>query len=241
MRVTLEFKKGPKAGEQRRVDLRALSGNKLLLGREPGPGGMILDGDVTVSRLHGELLEEQGQVVFVNHSANGTKVGDGFLMGSKALRPGEVLVLGSHEIEVLYLPSAASRQPANAAQGGVWQRGALARPPVRLLLAAYLLGLLSLTVFLGARGGSSSESHYREARGEYAERYLRVQGYSQAERAERLSRADRLTSELEAHIRAERWTLARDSCRELMALDKDTRSPIYRFAVRRLGDLASQG
>ena len=161
-------------------------------------------------------------------------------MGRQALRPGAVLKLGGHEIEVLYQPPASDRPPADATAGSLWNHGPLAQPAVRILLGAYLLAMLGLAILLWARGGDSETLAYHEAREAYSRHYLSALDVAEAESDERLARADLLMLELRAHVRGQRWQLAEATCRELMTLDNDTGSPMYHFAARRLGELADK-
>ena len=240
MRLSLMMRKGPMAGKRRDLDTAATTSGKIALGREPGFDGLILDGDVTVSRRHGELLQDHGQLVFANLSANGTDVDGKLVMGRQALRPGAILKLGGHEIEVQYQPQTSQPPPSDATEGSVWSSGPLARPAVRVLLAVYLLAMLLFAVFLASRGDDSAVRAYRQAREVYTEEYLSAADLPKTVREARLAKADRLAQELEAHVRGERWNLAEATCRELMTVDHDTDSPIYRFAARRLGEVADR-
>lgn len=241
MRVTLALRRGPMAGTQRDIDLAALPSGKLILGRDPGPGGWILDGDTTVSRLHGELTCEAGDLIYTNLSANGSGVDSGLLMGRQALKPGSFVKIGAHEIEVRFEPPPSSRRTVEVEAGSLWRHGPLGKPLVRAVLAVYLVALLAVAVLLALRGGGSTDRAFEEARQAYVERYLKAAHLPESETARRLERADALVAELEAHVRGERWSLAEDICRELMALDDgDTRSPLFLFAAGRLGKLADE-
>ena len=239
MQVTLRLQGGPMAGQHKEIDL--LHG-KVLLGRDPGPGGFLLDGDVTVSRRHGELHLDHSQIVFTNLSANGTDLDGTLCMGRQPLTPGAVLKLGRHEIEVHYDSPSAKHRPAAATSsespGSLWNTGPLAKPAVRAVLVVYLLGLLALAFYLATSEGNSTSAAWRQTRTEYAGHYLKT--LPQEAGAERLRRADQLVGELEAHLKTQRFDLARHLCHELMALDADPHSPLYRFAARRLGDLAGR-
>lgn len=240
MRVSLVMRKGPMAGQQKDLLPESIASGKLAIGREPGPGGLILAGDATVSRRHGDLFQENGQLVFANLSANGTEVDGKIVMGRQSLKPGAMLKLGSHEIEVLYKLPESKRSSSDSGGGSLLQHGPLAKPAVRILLAAYLLAILALAIFLWARGEDSAIRAYQKARETYSDQYLSSPDIPEAESEARLARADQLALELEAHVRGERWLLAEATCRELMTLDNDTGSPLYQFAARRLGELADK-
>ena len=235
MRLVLAMRSGPMRGQHRELDLGAL-GSKLVLGRDPGPGGLLLDGDGAVSRRHGELSRKGGQVVYDNLSSNGTQIGGAVVMGRKDLEPGAVLAIGRHEIEVRYQPPTVAVRRAEAS-GSPWNRGPLSRPAVRVALALYLAGLLTLAVVLALRGPSDARTAFLEAREAYGSTYLPGLSLDEPERRQRLEQAERLAAELEAHTRAQRWQLAEATCRRMMELDSDNASPIHRFAAERLGQL----
>lgn len=232
-RVTLTVRGGPMEGARREVQL-----GRLVLGRNPGADGYLLTGDVQVSRRHGELVEERGRVVYRNLSPNGSRVDGEPESGDRVLAPGAVLELGAHRVEVRFEPSPADRQTA-AAAGGLWSSGPLARPAVRIALAAYFVALAGLVTAATLGGGRDLSTLWNEARESYRTEY-RSGELEAEERAARLDEADRLFHRLLALERSERWDEARAVCRRLMAIDGDAASPLYRFAARRLGTLAGE-
>lgn len=234
MRVTLAIRKGPMLGRHRELELGPDPSSRLVIGRDPGPGGWLLEGDSTVSRRHGELFVQGGRLVYENASSNGTQVDGSTVLGRCALQPGAVLAIGGHEIEVRFR---SKHKRADSEGGSLWNAGPLANPGVRLALIAYLVALLALAVFLGVRGPGSGSADFLKAYSAYEERYLPSLSLGGDDQQKRLERATRLSAELEAHVQAERWNLADGTCRQLMALDQDPDSPIYRFAAERLGDV----
>lgn len=234
--VVLMVRKGPTAGSRIELEL-----GRVELGRDPGPDGVLLPGDSQVSRLHGELREDQGRIVYRNLSPNGTLVDRAIVREERELAPGAEIRLGiDYLIEVQFRPR---ERPAKAAlqgeSGALWRTGPLARPAVRVILAVYLIALIALAVFLSLGGQPTVLDQFAPARREYLVSY-RPAGIDPEARRARLARADRLVTDLFALERAESWEDARLACRELMAIDGDPRSPVYRFAARYLGALASR-
>lgn len=235
--VVLLIRKGPTSGSRIELEL-----GRIDLGRDPGPSGVLLPGDSQVSRLHGELREQGGRVFYRNLSPNGTLLDRAPVREERELQPGAELRLGEeYLIEVQFRRERLST-PTAPQKGGVGdplRSGLLARPAVRAGLAAYLLALVSLAIFLGLRGERTVVDEFAPARQSYLASY-RPAGLASEERRERVGRADRLVSEILAADRSEDWDQARAACRELMALDGNPASPIYRFGARQLGALADR-
>jgi pSer/pThr/pTyr-binding forkhead associated (FHA) protein len=234
--VILLVRKGPIAGSRIELDL-----GRVAIGREPGPDGVLLPGDAQVSRLHGELRLDEGKVFYRNLSPNGSLLDRAIVQGEKELTPGAELQLGTtYLIEVQFRPrERPAKTELRAASGALWQSGPLARPAVRAGLAVYLLALIVLGVFLSLRGETTVVDEFAPAHREYLARYHPA-GVDAEERKLRLARADRLVADLFALERAEAWEGARTACRQLMAIDGDPGSPIYRFGARHLGALADR-
>lgn len=234
--VVLLIRKGPTAGSRIELEL-----GRVEIGRDPGPDGVLLPGDSQVSRLHGELREDKGRVVYRNLSPNGTLVDRAIVKEERELAPGAELRLGSeYLIEVQFRPRERAAKTAPEAESGApWRSGLLARPAVRAGLAIYLLALVALAVFLSLRGETTVVDEFAPAHREYLASYRPV-GVDPEARKARLARADRLVADLLALERTEAWDEARTACRELMAIDADPRSPVYRFAARHLGALSGK-
>ena len=248
LNVVLDMRGGPMAGARRTYDLAAPGSvgesarERLILGRDPGPGGCLLDGDASVSRKHGALLLDGPWLVFENLSSNGTVLARRVVMGRERLEPGAVLRIGRHEIEVSYeLPAELTAELRAGASQSLLSSGPLANPLVRGAVAVYLFALVALALLL-AGGGDGPSRSFTDARRAYEVGYLPDQvELEEARRRSRLDTVDRLRLELEAQLRSEQWTAARDTCRRLMEVDGDPRSPIYRFAALRLAELARKG
>jgi hypothetical protein len=234
--VVLLVRKGPTAGSRIELEL-----GRIELGRDPGPDGVLLPGDSQVSRLHGELREDQGRIMYRNLSPNGTLIDRAIVHEERELAPGAEIRLGSdYLIEVQFRPRERPAKTAPQSESGAfWQSGPLARPVVRAVLAVYLTALVALVVFLSLRGQPTVLDQFAPARREYLASY-RPAGIDPETKSARLARADRLVTELFALERAESWGGARLACREMMAIDGDPRSPVYRFAARHLGALAGR-
>lgn len=231
-RVSLIIRNGPMEGTRRDLAL-----GQTVIGRSPGPHGLLLSGDPSVSRLHGELLAEEDRVVFRNLSPHGSQVDGRPVDGSTTLEPGAVLGLGGYRVEVRFERSEAERRAA-ADTAGLWRSGPLARPAVRAALVVYLVALVALVTAAVHGSGADLDRAWERARSAYLESYATE--LPAAVRGDRLATAERLVGRLRALERSERWEEARNVCRRLMAIDGDPSSPIFRFAARRLGDLAGE-
>lgn len=236
--VTLLVRKGPLAGSRLELEL-----GRVAIGREPGPGGVLLPGDSLVSRRHGELLEENGSVVYRNLSTNGTLVDRRIVQEAIRLEPGMELRLGNeYLIEVQFQRDrrAGLMQPGPVVPAGPpWSRGLLAKPLVRVVLGVYLVMILALGFWLGTREDRTLAADFEPVRRMYLGHYQRP-GLSAEEKKARLAQADHLVRELVALEREERWPEAQALCRELMAIDPVPASPLYKFGARQLGSLADR-
>lgn len=233
MEVVLLFRRGPLEGKQ--IPLRL---GRVTLGREPGPEGVTLPRDHAVSRQHGELYVEDGQVVYRNLSVNGTIVNRKIVQETRVLAPGDELGFGSdHLVEVRFRAAARKEPEEEAGEKGLLSSGPLRNPVVRVVLIAYLVGLVAVVVWVKLQGGSSAERAFQRVREAYSAGY-QPEGVPEEELTARLEQAEVLVRKLTTFERTENWTEARAACRELMALDADPQSPLYRFGARRLGDLA---
>lgn len=105
--VELLFVAGP--GEGRSLELAQ---GTHVLGREPGPGGIELGGDPTVSRRHAQIIVAPDGVVFENLSANGSKVNGQLVQGRLRLSGGEELMVGGAHRLAVRLPSSAMHSAA---------------------------------------------------------------------------------------------------------------------------------
>jgi hypothetical protein len=213
-----------------------LSGQRLtrdvghvVLGREPGRDGVELPGDDSVSRRHGELFLEGGRLAYRNLSPNGSFVNDKLVEQTTILSPRDRIRLGATTVlEVLFGAAGAStaplrRPPATAS-------GPLAKPAVRILLGVYLVGLILLGAYLALGSDATSDQGWEDARSDYAS--YASPTLSESEKTARLDRADALVRNLRVWETTSRKDEARVVCAELMALDADPASPIYRFGAR---------
>jgi hypothetical protein len=229
--VGVSVMEGPLSGQR-----QALRLGKVVLGREPGPDGFKLVGDLGVSREHGELRVEGQRVLYRNLSANHTAVDGVEVQGEIELRPGSALRIGQHLVKVDFRPALGSvDHPPDSVQAGILKRGVLARPAVRTLVVVYLLIIVGFAFYLGSVREPSVARAFRAVSLDYRAHY-RPPGWPlrtvAGELANRTAEAGRLVGELEGMERAERWSEARMVCRQIMDLDRDPASPLFRFAAR---------
>lgn len=214
---------------------------RIVLGREPGSDGLILSGDPSVSRRHGELLTRGQSVLYRNLSPNGSLVDGTVVQDTAPLGPGSKIQLGNRYVLEVHFEATPREETRGTGDSGEvwWRRGPLAQPLVRVLLVAYLVGLGGVATFFGLRSEPDVLAEFGATRQVYANDYL-VRTLPPEHREERLERAERLLLKLQALERMEDWDEARLACRALMALDGDPDSPVFRFAADRHADLAGR-
>ncbi len=228
MLITITFREGPLKGSQSRHEIV----EPLILGRAPETGGVTLPGDTSVSRKHGELRFENGRVHYRNlSSGNPTLINGKLVTEGRALAPGDRLKIGSeHLFEVTFAGAESEKS-----KGGILHEGPFANPLLRIGLGAYLAAMLVAFVYF-ALSDTDLNRDWHRAREIYQTSYT-PEGLSAEEKASRLDRADLIVSELHAYEATERWAAARIACEELMVLDRDPNSPLFRFAARQRGRL----
>ena len=228
--VTITFTRGPQSGTVFEFEL-----GQLVIGREPGDPGLELENaDSSISRKHAELQENNGQVELVNLSPNGTQV-DGELVTDKiGLHPGAELVFSnSHTLTVNWASfvrkTNGSRDTSQAESDS--GSGPLGSPAVRAILVLYLLGMVAIAVWLS---GSEEDSGVLQANWPaLREQYVayRTDAIPEDVRKQRLAHAQLLLREIRAlEVRGLREDIE-PLCREVMDIDSDIHSPLFRFGV----------
>ena len=59
------------------IDSRFLANGKMTIGRDPGADWMVHDDEGTLSRIHCALSVEDGRLLLIDSSSNGTYLGSG--------------------------------------------------------------------------------------------------------------------------------------------------------------------
>lgn len=261
----LQIRRGPQDGA-----LVPFGEAPLVIGRDPGDDGHRLDGDPTVSRRHFEVRADGSGAVLRNHSANGTEVNGEIVDGSCRLSAGDLIRVGDLHVLEVTAPAASRRPPAPAPAAEAptpapapkpaaarrspprspaakkkaeaeaeENKGLLQRPAVLAMLLVYLIGAGGLWLWIDSSGDAASGPDWRSHRAAYLQRYA-PEDLSPEERAERVGRADELVTELEVALARGRPGSARQACLELMAIDRDSASPIYTYGARHLARLPAQ-
>jgi pSer/pThr/pTyr-binding forkhead associated (FHA) protein len=238
--VTIRFASGPMSGESGQYELGAV-----LLGREPRPEpgqqSLVLRGaDGSVSRSHALISDRDGKVVLTNISGNGTRVDGNLVMEEIVLKPGSTIAIGgNHEFGVEW-QVVSGRERADQATGEkkqakVTSSGPLASPLVRALLAVYLVGLVAVAGWLSWRGDGRGDigDDWPELARAYAD--YEAPGVDEEEKARRARLAQAMLVRLRVLRVNERDRDVEKLCREMMRIDADTRSPIYRYGAKCLG------
>lgn len=232
--VTITFTDGPLRDRTYEFEV-----GKVLIGRLPGSAGLELKGaDTTVSRVHAELRERDGDIEIHNVSPNGTSVNDKLILDSVTLRPNaRIRIGGNHSFTVNWTTFDDYAKADNTVQTKVvpTSEGPLSSPIVRAVLGIYLIGMVALGVWLmiADDSGAAVPDDWPALISEY-ENYA-MDEMPEELRASRVARAKFLVRELRAQ---KTQGMARDAeqiCREMMSIDGDPRSPFYRYGARCLG------
>ncbi|MDB4261614.1 FHA domain-containing protein [bacterium] len=231
--VTITFIAGPMKGSDAEFEV-----GKLLIGRQPGPGGLELrHADQSVSRVHAQLTESEGKITLLNRSPNGTMVAEKLVLDTAALRPGSKVQVGdSHVFEVNWASFTATSQDkgkGEKTQSAV-SSGPLASPLVRAVIGVYMAAMIGVVVWLSSSAsvGPIIDDWPRLER-EYAA-YEPV-GVPPAVLAQRSMQAQQLVREMRV-LRMQRLRGdVKKICREIMSLDEDIESPLFKYGAKCLG------
>ncbi len=238
--VTLVFTRGPMEGERAEYDLGALT-----FGREPSPQEsgqvtMVLKGaESSISRNHATLLDSDEGVVLRNLSGNGTLVDGKLVLEDSVLKSGSTIRVGaSHEFEVtweLVGGADAGREESSISAGALVKAGPLASPVVRALLVVYLLGILGVVGWLMTRpaDGTHVADDWPALEASYTQ-YV-TENLDETVSAMRVEKAAAIVKQLRVLRIKGRTEDVNRLCRELMAMDADINSPIYRYGAKCLG------
>lgn len=238
--VRLKFTKGPMASEVQRAEL-----GSLLIGREPrateaDQETLFLRGaDSSVSRNHAALHDRDGKVILENISGNGTKVDGKLSVDDMELQPGATIQIGSeHEFVIDWQVVRAQTSKSSSDKSNepaIGSSGMLASPVVRAILGIYLLGMIAVGLWFGM--GAGGESEIKDDWPELAANYEKYnpEGLSEAVKIERQGQAQNMVIRLRV-LRVNKQTAdTKRVCREIMQLDADINSPLYRYGARCLG------
>jgi len=231
MKIEIVVTEGRMAGKRHELEL-----GSVVLGREPPRDGIALPGDDTVSREHGELVAEDEQVLYKNLSSSGSLVNGEQVMDSVVVSAGDEIRLGDNTLVQVYLESAVAEKVAVPSSGGILSKGPLAKPGIRILLVVYLIGMLFVVVYLALDTDVATAQEWEEAQAAYASYGTEI--LSEEQRTTRLEAAAVLVRSLRMLETTQRRADARVVCAELMAIDGDPESPIYRFGARCSGSNA---
>lgn len=234
--VTITFVDGPMRGRTFEFEL-----GRVQIGRLPEEGGLELKGsDTSVSRLHAELAERDGDVELRNLSPAGTRVDGQLIIDSLVLRPGARIEIGPrHPFDVDWVsiqqrisPDSQRTQASRAPS----KPGPLSSPVVRAVLGVYLAGMVAVVVWLGlGSGGPIAADDWPELKAAY-ESYT-ADSMTGAERDSNLARAEILLRELRANRTQGNGQQIERLCREIMRIDRRTDSPLFRYGAGCLASL----
>lgn len=240
--LQINFTQGNMAGEAMNYAV-----GSLVIGREPRPEPgqealTIVGADGSISRNHATLADRAGDVILHNHSGNGTQVNGSLVMDEAVLKPGDVIGLGSrHSFTVHWqlVGKQAGQEQASPKEkaSSVASSGLLGSPVVRALLVVYLAAILAVAAYLGWRGDGGREirDDWPQLQQDY-EQY-QPQGLDEAEKLRRAEMAEAMLVRLRVLRANNRDREVTRLCQELMRLDADIRSPIYRYGAKCLGSL----
>jgi hypothetical protein len=173
--------------------------------------------------------------------ANGTVVNGKLLQDEAVLKPGDVIEIGqSHEFRVdwtLVGTEARAKTDKKRESKPVTSSGALSSPLVRTLLAVYLCGIGAVALWF-----SWSSETGKQIADDWPALSAAYESYDSTdvdakEKAKRARYAEAILVRLRVLRANERDDDVRRLCRELMRLDSDIRSPLYRYGALCLGSM----
>lgn len=232
--VTITFTDGPLRGRSYDFEVGQLS-----IGRLPGSTGLELKGaDTSVSRIHAELHERAGGIELRNVSPNGTMVDDKIVLDDIKIRPGVRVQIGSlHRFTVNWTSFERESRPKDTSKESDPQRsqGPLSSPIIQAVLGVYFLAMVAVFVWLmlSDDGGPTAGDDWPALAAAY-------DNYQAGEmpgdiRSTRAARAEDLVRKLRVMRTRKSNRDAEKICREMMSIDKDSKSPLYRYGARCLG------
>jgi hypothetical protein len=211
---------------------------RVVIGRQPGERGLELKGaDASVSRAHAELVENGGDIELRNLSPNGTLVNGKLLLEEMLIASGALIEIGEkHAFKVHWssvgatqvLPAKTVRDKSPALNKG----GPLSSPVVRVVLGAYLAGLVGLAVWLSLDSTGTASDEWPAL----AAAYDTYEGSSPEAKQSRTIRAESLVRQLRVLKVQGEGRAMEPICRELMSLDGDAKSPLFQYGARCLGE-----
>lgn len=227
--VTVQFTAGPLSGKSIEVEV-----GEVVIGRQPGHGGIELVGaDTSVSRSHAELVEIDGNVVVRNKSPNGTMVNDKLVLDQSTLESGAKISIGDQfEFELTWwsaqVETIVTRKPRENEET---KKSPLSSPVVRAVLVVYLGGILAVGIWFGVFADSGAVGDdwpgLLESYQAFQDDRIKADEWLQ-----RQSVAANLVRELKA-MRTRGETRGQEIiCRELMQIDGDPESPLYRYGAQ---------
>lgn len=232
--VTITFTDGPLRGRAYEFEV-----GHVLVGRLPGKAGLELKGaDTSVSRVHAEIHERDGEIEVRNKSPNGTIVNGKLILESVVIRPDAELKIGAnHPFTVNWTTFEDYARADNTVQTKAVPaaEGPMSSPIVRAVLGVYVLGMVVVGVWLmlADDGSGAFADDWPALMTEY-EVYDSA-GISDELRQSRTAKAERLVQELRLQKVQGYGRGAETICRDLMSIDGDSQSPVYQYGARCLG------
>ena len=232
--VTITFTDGPLRGRTYEFEV-----GHIQIGRLPGNAGLELKGaDTSVSRVHAELRERDGQIEVKNASPNGTMVNGKLILESVIIRPDAELKIGAnHPFTVNWttFEDYARADKTVEIKAVPAAQGPMSSPIVRAVLGVYVLGMVVVGVWLmlSDDGGGAVADDWPTLMAAYSD--FDVADMGDELRQSRTAKAESLVRELRLQ---EIQGYGRDAgtiCRDLMSIDGDARSPVYQYGARCLG------
>ncbi|MFT4520721.1 MAG: hypothetical protein ACI9JM_003126 [Halioglobus sp.] len=240
--VRLKFTKGPMASEVHHAEL-----GSLVIGREPRETQaeqatlMLRGADSSVSRNHAALHDRDGKIILENISGNGTTVDGKLTVDDIELQPNTTIGIGSDHVftidwQVIRSQSVKSAQD-KVNEPAIGSSGMLASPVVRAVIGLYLLGMIVVGVWFGMGGAGDTKINddWPDLVAKY-EKYNPA-GLSDVEKTARKGQAQDMVIRLRVLRVNEQENDAKRLCREIMQLDADVNSPLYRYGARCLGSI----
>jgi hypothetical protein len=227
--ITVRFTDGPLRGQKMVVEV-----GEVAIGRLPGKGGIELKGaDTSVSRVHAELVEQDGNIVLRNLSPNGTSVNGKLIIDETKLESGAAVEIGNRfRFELTWQSFGAETvRTVRPGKDAALKKGPLSSPIVRAVLGVYLAGMFAVAVWFAIASGDGIVGD------DWPALLTAYQAWQTKDIADEMWRAREARGELLVReLRALRTQGRRNNtqaiCRELMSIDSEIDSPLYRYGAR---------
>lgn len=234
--ITIRFLEGPLRGQKLQREI-----GEVVIGRQPPDERKDIElkgANTSVSRSHAELGESDGNIVLRNLSPNGTTVNGKLIVDEVAIKSGAVIEIGDQfKLDVTWQSFGADVRPSTkkSKKAGPEKKGPLSSPVVRAVLGIYLGGIVVLGLWLMMSGDDGRVAD------DWPALLASYEAWQSPEIAAdtwdaREARAAVIVREMRALKTQGHSNRTGTLCRELMSIDGEISSPLYRYGARCLAE-----